>query len=515
MTSKTVPEPAEAYHSPFGQELAPSAVREDEPSFARLVGMTGLGLAFVGAAVLFFNRFSPRWIGPAWGQAFLILGLAGLLFHAARDADVQIRRTYGVLGGFFLIALGIVVSLIPSGGVVGAQFLPWGALALLIGLLFLLPFARHETDPTWRRATLATLAGVGVALAAVGFVGGNVSADFLATYGLTAAVLGLLYLWAAVGLLGTDSDLGYRLAQAMGVAGALVVVVALVRSALPLAVSGAPRFLVPGGLLLTGLGVVYLILAVGLSSERQLIVLTRRELAAYFYSPIAYLVLFGMVVVCWLNYLLFVLMSLSSGQPRSEPIVREYIVALVPVFGVLFVVPAITMRLLSEERRTGTYEVLLTAPLSEVQVVLSKFLAALIFFLVLCLPLGLFLIAVRVEGGRPFDYLPLLSFYVALVCSGAAFVSMGLFFSSLTRNQIVAAVLTFMGMTILLGVYLIERSAPVGAAGAAVLKEFSFVDLWIDSLGGKLYVRDIVMQLSVAAFWLFLTVKVLEARKWS
>jgi ABC-type transport system involved in multi-copper enzyme maturation permease subunit len=360
-----------------------------------------------------------------------------------------------------------------------------------------------------------TLTGVGVALAAVGFIGGNVSADFLATYGLTAAVLGLFYLWAAIGLLGADSDLGHRLGRLVLAAGALVVLVAVVRSALPLVVNGVGRFLVPSGLLLTGLGLLYALVAVGLTSERQLVVLTRRELAAYFYSPIAYLVLFGMTVVCWLNYLLFVLLSLGGGQPRSEPIVREYIVALVPVFGVIFVIPAITMRLLSEERRTGTYEVLLTAPLSEAVVVFSKFLAALIFFLVLCLPLGLFLIAVRVEGGRPFDYLPLLSFYVALVCSGAAFVGMGLFFSSLTRNQIVAAVLTFMGMTILLGVYLIERSAPVGAAGAAVLKQFSFVDLWIDSLGGKLYVRDIVMQLSVAAFWLFLTMKVLEARKWS
>jgi ABC-type transport system involved in multi-copper enzyme maturation permease subunit len=515
MSSKIVPEAPESYHSPFGQEVAPSALREDEPSFARLVGMTGLGLVFVGAAVMFFNRFSPRWIGPAWGQAFVILGLAGLLFHAARDADVQIRRTYGVLGGFLLIALGVALSLVPFGGHVGAQFLPWGALALLVGLLFLLPFARHEDDPAWRRTTLATLTIVGVALAAVGFIGGNVSADFLPTYGLTAALLGLFYLWSAIGLLGADSDRGHWLGRFLLAAGALVVLIAVARSAAPLVVSGAGRFLVPSGLLLTGLGLLYAFLAVGLTSERQLVVLTRRELAAYFYSPIAYLVLFGMTVVCWLNYLLFVLFTLSSGQVRSEPIVREYIVALVPVFGVIFVVPAITMRLLSEERRTGTFEVLLTAPLGEGVVVLSKFLAALIFFLVLCLPLGLFLIAVRLEGGRPFDYLPLLSFYVALICSGAAFVAMGLFFSALTRNQIVAAVLTFMGMTILLGIYLVERSAPVGPAGAAVLKQFSFVDLWIDSLGGKLYVRDIVMQLSVAAFWLFLTVKVLDARKWS
>src|SRR5205823_340230 len=143
------------------------------------------------------------------------------------------------------------------------------------------------------------------------------------------------------------------------------------------------------------------------------------------------LVLFGMALICWFNYLIFANDLVSSslqGRPPSEPIVRSYIVTLIPVLGVMFAVPAITMRLLSEERRTGTLEVLLTAPLAEGTVVLSKFLAGLVFFLFLCLPLAGFLLALRVEGGRPFDYLPLLSFYIALVCSGAAFVGMGLFF---------------------------------------------------------------------------------------
>ncbi|HTK77576.1 MAG TPA: hypothetical protein VL371_20085, partial [Gemmataceae bacterium] len=156
----------------------------------------------------------------------------------------------------------------------------------------------------------------------------------------------------------------------------------------------------------------------------------------------------------------------------------------------------------------------LTAPLGEVSVVLSKFFAALIYYLLLWVPWGLFLIELRVDGGKPFDYLPLLSFYGALVCSGAAFVAMGLFFSSLTRNQIIAAVMTFMGMMFLLIFFLLER-LNVGPTLAALFKQLSFIDLWITSLGGKLYIRDVVLQLSVAAFWLYLTVKVLEARKWS
>jgi ABC-type transport system involved in multi-copper enzyme maturation permease subunit len=171
------------------------------------------------------------------------------------------------------------------------------------------------------------------------------------------------------------------------------------------------------------------------------------------------------------------------------------------------------MRLLSEERRTGTIEVMLTAPVDELTVVLSKFLAALVFYLFLWIPWGLFLVALRVEGGQPFDYLPLLSFYVTLVCSGAAFVAMGLFFSSLTRNQIVSAVLTFMGMMFFLCFFLL-RQMQLGPNWSALFKQLSFVDLWIQSLGGMLYVRDLVLWLSMAVFWLFLTVKVLESRKW-
>jgi ABC-type transport system involved in multi-copper enzyme maturation permease subunit len=273
---------------------------------------------------------------------------------------------------------------------------------------------------------------------------------------------------------------------------------------------------VPSGLVLLTVGAFYVALAVGVCSERQVVVLTRRELAAYFYSPIAYLVLFGMTIVGWVMYWFFaggLLADAVVGQPHQEPIVREYIVALFPVMCVVFVVPVLTMRLLAEERRTGTIEVMLTAPVDEVVVVISKFIAALVFYLTLWVPWGLFLVALRVEGGQPFDYLPLLSFYVTLVCSGAAFVAMGLFFSSLTRNQIIAAVLSFMGMMFLLGFFLL-RQMNLGPNWTTVFRQLSFVDLWIQSTSGMLYVRDLVLWLSMAVFWLFLTVKVLEARKW-
>jgi ABC-type Na+ efflux pump permease subunit len=175
------------------------------------------------------------------------------------------------------------------------------------------------------------------------------------------------------------------------------------------------------------------------------------------------------------------------------------------------------MRSLSEEQRTGTLEVLLTAPVDELPVVLSKFLATLIFFLLLWLPWMGFLVALRIEGHEDFDFRPLISFAVALTCTGAGFLSMGLFFSSLTRNQITSAVLTFAGMIALLWIYFkvedLQEKSP-GSVWIQVLTHVSFINLWFDSLDGKLMPQYLLFHISATVFWLFLTLKVLEARKW-
>jgi ABC-type transport system involved in multi-copper enzyme maturation permease subunit len=277
-------------------------------------------------------------------------------------------------------------------------------------------------------------------------------------------------------------------------------------------------YIASAGLLLMALGLLYAAVSAGLCSDNRLIVLTRRELAAYFYSPIAYIVLFALTFVGFRHFYVFVSNMLSfaeRGAPLFEPIIQYYFVDFIPVFSVLIVAPVLTMRLLSEERRTGTLEVLLTAPLGETSIVLSKFLAAWIFFMLLWVPWGLYLVALRVEGGLPFDYRPLLSFSIAMACSGAGFVAMGMFFSSITRNQIIAAILGIIGMIVLFSIFIVIRSLPPGSDWSAVLTHMSFVHLWINTLEGKLAPRDLLFHLSAAIFWLFLTVKVLEARKWA
>jgi ABC-type transport system involved in multi-copper enzyme maturation permease subunit len=396
-----------------------------------------------------------------------------------------------------------------------------------MALPFLLAFAHNESETAWRDRVVRVLGFVGAVLALTGFLGPHINTEFLLPNGLVLALLGLGYLWAFVGLQGTTSDAGYWTGVAMGLGGLLVFLITLGRAALPSLfhswgwTSTPPdsTFLASGGLLLMGLGLLYAGLAAAVCSDNTVAVLTRRELAAFFYSPIAYIVLIGLVLFGAIQFLLFlgnIQFASEMQQPLMEPILRYYIISFIPVVCVMFVVPALTMRLLSEEKRTGTIEVLLTAPLGEAAVVLSKFVAALVFFMVMWISWGLFLVALRVEGGQMFDYRPLLSFTIALAATGAHFLSMGIFFSSLSHNQIIAAVMTFVGMVALVSIYFfINFVFPEGSVWRTVLTHASFVDLWQEAVQGKLALRSLLFPVSATIFWLFLTIKVLEARKWS
>ena len=534
-------EPEQREEAPAGwqvaPEVAPSTMRADEAWLPRLVGMIGFTLVLVGGFFLIMNlrlaggkelRLGPMTIGFGWSIFFLVVGMGGLLYHAASDGDLQVRRMYLGLGLLWL-AMGVVVSLIPTKEQFGANFLPFGVIGFTAGLVFLLAPVRHETEARWRDIAFYTLTGLGIVMALAGLIGSNIAVSFLLPYGLLLFLLGLFFWWAGVGLEGVATERGYRLALAMGGLGLVAFVVGLGRSAVPplLAswgwVEAAPSFVMPSGVLLMTFGILYMALSAGLCSEQRLVVLTRRELAAFFFSPLAYIVLFGFTVIAWQLFASFVyealwrpegLRGVGSPVQQIEPIISSYILNWFPIICVIFVVPVLTMRLLSEEQRTGTMEVMLTAPLGEGTVVLAKFLAAFIFFMLVWLPWGIFLVSLRVEGGQPFDYRPLLSFFVALAFTGAGFVSMGLFFSSLSRNQVAAAILTFIGMLFLTWFFFNKRTLPPDDYRRIILTHMSYIDLWFGAMEGRLVPRDLFYHLSAAVFWLFLTVKVLESRKW-
>lgn len=521
MSSKAITEKPES-SPPQGdwqptRETAPSLTRVDEPSFGRIIGFIGLMLLALGGTALLLHAANwTRGIGPFWGSLAVIAGMAGLLFHAACDSETQVRRVYGLVG-FLWLAVGALVSVLPIKGPAFSAFLPYGFSCFVLGLLFLLPFVRHETDAKLRQIALYTLGGVGATLALIGFLVSNLWSAHLAE-GMLLTLVGLAFLWGFIGLSGANSDVGYKAALAACAVGLVIFLIAFIRS---LATS-SDLYLVPDGLVLMGLGALYAVFGASFFLENRFVVLTRRELAAFFYSPIAYIVLLGLTLVgCWYfaQFIWTLRTAALDNQSLIEPIISYYLLDIWPIICVIFIVPVLTMRLMSEELRTGTMEVLFTAPLGEVPVVLSKFTAALIFYLLLWLPWGLFLIALRVGNGEPFEYRPLLGFYIMLACTGANFLAMGLFFSSLTRNQIIAAVATFGGMLFLTSLFFIKRSlqggqTPVSSAWVPVLTHVNFIDVWWQSLEGKLPLQGLLFQVSSAVFWLFLTLKVLESRKW-
>lgn len=508
---------------PMTPESAPSALATEEPSMARTLGMIGVCLLLLGVISLWKNTSGEFFIGPTIAAVCAFVGIMTMLYHAARDADPMVRRSY--LGfGFAVLIAGAVLSLIPKPAM-GDWMLPWGGLGLMTGLFFVLAAGRHENEAPWDRLIPVVLTFGGVAMAIAGLIGVTLSTEFLPRF-TAVSVLGLLYWWAAIIRIGTSTETGFRLGRIMGWVGLAALLFGIGRSALPSlahwlgAMSSEPEpFFMPRGIVLIGLGGLMWMIAFALNSDRPIAAMTRRELSAYFYTPIAYLVLFGTAFIGWIGYFVFIGLVLDATQmgmmPMREPILRYYAAGFFSAVGVMFVVPVITMRLLSEERRTGTIEVLLTGPVTEWQVVLSKFVAALLFFLVLTIPWGLFLIPVYMIGRTGFDYLPILSFYLAVICTGAAFVAMGLFFSSITRNQIIAAVLTFAGMFLAVAPVFVEDSEALSAAVKTIASQISFYNVWSNALGGKLPVHQLISFLSVAVFWLFLTTKVVEARKWS
>jgi ABC-2 type transport system permease protein len=505
-------------------DTGPSRIRRDDPKFARGVGVAaGVAIIFGGMAMALQSTGRVTPLGVGWAVFLLTIGIAGLLFHAAFDGDIQIRRVYMAFG-YLCVVLGGFLTVVPYNKQPGALF-GQGFLCLFLGLLFLLAFLRNEDDAWFRTLAENIIGGAGGLMALIGLIGGNINGEFLTPYGLLLAVLGLVYLTAFVGSRGIGDNLAYRAGLGIGGAGILVFVVALLRSALPplfyrwhWTQTQPGGYFVPYGLLLMAMGVFYIAVSLLECSEWRWIVLTRRELGALFYSPVAYIILFVFVIAHWLAYFLVVLNLLLAEASVPEPIVSRFILQWSAVISTIFAIPVLTMRLLSEEKRSGTLEVLLTAPIDEMAVVISKFLAACIMYLVMWLPFGLFLIFLRLAGGSDFDYRPLFSFTVGLMVTTAAFISMGVFFSSVTRSQVASGVLTFAAMLALTLVFLVNgmlSGLMPSSAWVTVLKHISFVDVWIDTLDGKLLPRQLLFFASMAVVWLFVSVKVLEARKWA
>ena len=248
--------------------------------------------------------------------------------------------------------------------------------------------------------------------------------------------------------------------------------------------------------------------------------MTSRELGAFFLSPIAYMVLVGMVAVSALNFwdLTTQLSDLrieTAGE--ASPMVRYVAYNLWFWLSMLAIIPMITMRLLAEEKRSGTIEVLMTAPVTESEVVLSKYLAALMFYTIIWVPSVIFLVVLYHYADFHFDWWPVSAVYVGVISVGAMFLSVGLFCSSLTRNQIIAGMITFAVVLLLFATFVMqfyaERSTQYNA-WSEPLKYMAVLLHLYDFGTGKMDIKYLLFHLSVVIFMLFLTVKIVEVRKW-
>jgi ABC-type transport system involved in multi-copper enzyme maturation permease subunit len=522
---------------PVLPELAPSDVRGGEPWVARILAAVGLSLVVFGVVLAVRTAYAGNGLVPGWlAVPSAALGIALLLYHAVRDEFLYARRAYlGVAG---LCLLGCLATLAipgtiptPSGEstrVLAYYFPTWGTVALFVAMAFALTAVRHEDDAFIRQIACSSFLGVGGLLAALGFGGGLLYAppptgaarDFFLQPGALMAFLGLLSILAGLSMMDTSTGTGYAVALGVGIVGGLVVIYAIARALIPdsaqslAGTAGAPKpFLVPYGLLMLALGLAYTLASAAVASDNAVLVIARRELNAFFFQPIAWIVLAGMALFGWFQFLSF-FFRLAARPDAPEPVVANYLLDWYPVYAVIIAVPFLTMRLFSEERRSGTLEMLLTAPLNETTLVLGKFLAGLAMFLITALPWGAYLLSMRLEIDKPFDYRPILAFSVVLLATGSAFVAMGMFFSSLTRDQIIAFMLTLVPMILSLSMWLVARFSILPAPLRDLLERASFVQLWIEAMAGRLWVRDIVLWLSGTVFWLFLTVKMLESRKW-
>jgi ABC-2 type transport system permease protein len=241
--------------------------------------------------------------------------------------------------------------------------------------------------------------------------------------------------------------------------------------------------------------------------------LTRREFNAYFYSPIAYVV----ATVFLFLFGLFAFMSLVD--PRGAEASLSGTMSTM-TFSMLLFAPLLTMRLLAEEKRSGTIEVLMTAPVNDWEVIASKFLAALAAFGMMLAVTLVHVLALYLVSEKGPATAPLVGSYLGMGFTAALFLSLGLLASALSRDQIVAAIIGF-GFSfcvILLGVVEIMAEGFGWAAGneraQQMLQAVSYFRHFNQFSRGNIDSRGIVFFLSLTVFALFLAVRAVESRKW-
>ena len=251
----------------------------------------------------------------------------------------------------------------------------------------------------------------------------------------------------------------------------------------------------------------------------NILAIAHKELKAYFASPIAYVVigLFALMFGFFYYTLLGIfieqgmrMMGLQGGpsQNVNDQMIRPLFLNASVLL--LFVLPMITMRTYSEEKRSGTIELLLTAPLTDVQIIMGKFLGAMALYAAM-LAVTLIHLGVLFAFGTP-EWIPIATGYLGLLLMGGCFISVGLLISSFTRNQIVAVMATF---AVFLLLWVINWAGPLtGPRTSAVLEYLSITSHLDDFTRGVVDTKHVVYYVSFIAFGLFLTARSVDTERW-
>jgi len=243
--------------------------------------------------------------------------------------------------------------------------------------------------------------------------------------------------------------------------------------------------------------------------------LMRRELAAFFLSITGYVVIAAVTFLIGSSFVMLI-RNLGSN-PFSMPVTELFFNSMLFWVVVILVTPVITMRLFALEKASGTYETLMTTPVRDLQVVAAKFTAALIFYMVMWLPTlaCLFIVAHFTNQTNALDAGMVGGMYLGIFLSGCLFLAIGCFTSSLTRSQVVAAMISLAaGVFLLIVAYLAQVIPATEQWPAQLLLYFNLFKQMDDFTRGVVDMRTVIFYVSLTFFFLFLTLRVVESRRW-
>ena len=242
--------------------------------------------------------------------------------------------------------------------------------------------------------------------------------------------------------------------------------------------------------------------------------LLRRELSAFFFSLTGYVIIAAVTLVIGSS---FVMLIRNLGtDPVSMPVTELFFNSMMYWLIVILMTPVITMRLFALEKASGTFETLMTTQVSDLQVVAAKFLAALVFYLVAWLPtLACLMIVQRFTHQPKLDPGMVSGLYLGIFLSGCLFLSLGCLASSLTRSQMVAAVVSLaVGVLLFILGYMAQALPEAGQSPADPLFYFNLFKQMEDFTRGVVDTQVVIFYLSATFFFLFLTLRVVESRRW-